>query len=136
MKLWKPLGVQHDVDPDVLDTGWELHYEKPYTHATSRKDLRGIPAEARFVLVCAKLAEYRTITLCAIGERGAVVNERNDDMTLMGGREPIEARYTIAFDPETGEQKALEMHYAMDGAANAAAAIGKIVIYVRDLIGL
>ena len=82
MKLWKPLGVQHDVDPDVLDTGWELHYEKPYTHATSRKDLRGIPAEARFVLVCAKLAEYRTITLCAIGERGAVVNERNDDSLI------------------------------------------------------
>ena len=66
----------------------------------------------------------------------SVVNERNDDMTLMGGREPIEARYTIAFDPETGEQKALEMHYAMDGAANAAAAMGKIVIYVRDLIGV
>ena len=66
----------------------------------------------------------------------SVVNERNDDMTLMGGREPIEARYTIAFDPETGKQKALEMHYAMDGAANAAAAIGKIVIYVRDLIGV
>lgn len=82
VKLWKPSGVQRDVDPEVLDTGWELYYDKPYTHATSRKDLRGIPLEARFVLICAKMAEYRNLTLCAIGERGAVVNERDDESCM------------------------------------------------------
>ena len=42
-------------------------------------------------------------------------NERVDDMTMMGGREPIVASYRVAFDKKNGSTNGLDMLFEMDG---------------------
>jgi hypothetical protein len=74
-----PFGVQRGLPADFL-ARWSCHYEKPYSHGTSPRDIEGVPSTATHVFVGARSPDG-TIALGAIGSRDAVLRRTEGEAT-------------------------------------------------------
>ena len=70
---WMPEGIQTNVPNAVLGTGWNLHFQEPYSHRTRSADLD--PGKGKYLLVAARKVGSGTMALAAVGERAAVLKE-------------------------------------------------------------
>lgn len=66
-----PVGVQLDLPFSFLD-GWTMHYDVPYSDATTNDILDGVPSTAMHVFIGAAGPDGR-ILLGAVGDRGKVL---------------------------------------------------------------
>eukprot|EP00927_Polykrikos_kofoidii_P003149 TRINITY_DN11245_c0_g1_i3.p1 TRINITY_DN11245_c0_g1~~TRINITY_DN11245_c0_g1_i3.p1 ORF type:complete len:1402 (+),score=136.92 TRINITY_DN11245_c0_g1_i3:73-4206(+) len=75
------VGVELDVSEFAfaLD-GWHMHYEEPYSHATTLSDLSSIPQIASLVFVGARASDGH-IALGAWGKREHVLHQTADNIT-------------------------------------------------------